>query len=103
MRDVRTRAHLGMAGIASALLPDPAVGVAALCGARVSEAAAAPAASALRQALPQGYLAVQLAELERYKARYGPLSAPEEEDEDEDEEEGDFESRSQSEISVASV
>lgn len=61
VRDARTRAHLGMAGIASALLPDPAVGVAALCGGRVAEAAGAATASAVRQALPQGYLAVQFA------------------------------------------
>ena len=61
VRDVRTRAHLGMAGIAAALLPDPAVAVAASCGDRVSGRAAAPAPAAVRASFPQGYLAVQLA------------------------------------------
>lgn len=59
VRDRRTRALLQEAGIAAQLLPDPAVLVRELFGARIERHAAQGEVAELRRAFPQGYLAVQ--------------------------------------------
>jgi hypothetical protein len=59
VRDARTQAHLAAAGLASTLLPDPVVMLAELFGAPIRRLAGAGEVAALRQAFPQGYLAVQ--------------------------------------------
>ena len=63
VRDARTQAHLAAAGVASALLPDPVVMLAACFGDRIrGQAASAEAPAevlALGQACGPGYLAVQ--------------------------------------------
>lgn len=59
VRDARTQAHLAAAGLASTLLPDPVVMLAELFGASIRRLAEAGEVAALRQAFPQGYLAVQ--------------------------------------------
>ena len=59
VRDHRTLAHLAGAGRRARLMPDPAVMVAALFGARIRRRARAGAVAALRRQFPQGYLAVQ--------------------------------------------
>jgi polysaccharide pyruvyl transferase WcaK-like protein len=61
VRDVRTQAALRAAGLDALLLPDPAVLVATLFGAAVREQAARGPVAALREAFPQGHLALQLA------------------------------------------
>ncbi|WP_027819045.1 polysaccharide pyruvyl transferase family protein [Paraburkholderia bannensis] len=55
VRDRRTHAHLRARGIDAALIPDPAVMVAELFGARLR----AHAARAIVDAFPQGYAAIQ--------------------------------------------
>lgn len=59
VRDAATRAQLAVAGIEAALLPDPAVMVAALFGGAIRTQAERGAVAALQQAFPQGHLAVQ--------------------------------------------
>lgn len=59
VRDARTLALLQAAGIDARLMPDPAVMVAELFGARIDEHAQQGEVARLRQAFPQGYVAVQ--------------------------------------------
>lgn len=59
VRDRRTQALLAREGIAAVLLPDPAVMVAELFGARIRRQGEAGEPAAMRTAFPQGYLAVQ--------------------------------------------
>ena len=59
VRDLRTQANLRSAGIAARLAPDPAVMVAELFGAKLHARADHGEVARLRDALPQGYLAVQ--------------------------------------------
>lgn len=59
VRDRQTQAQLAAAGITTRLLPDPAVTVAELFGARIRARARGGELAALRRAFPQGYLAVQ--------------------------------------------
>lgn len=59
VRDRQTQAQLAAAGIAAQLLPDPAVLVAELFGARIRAQACAGEVAQLRQAFAQGYIAVQ--------------------------------------------
>jgi hypothetical protein len=59
VRDQQTQAQLQAAGLAAALLPDPAVLVAELFGATIRERLAAGAASQMGAAFPRGYLALQ--------------------------------------------
>lgn len=59
VRDRLTQAQLAMAGISARLMPDPAVMVAELFGARIAQQALDGEIAQLRQAFPQGYLAVQ--------------------------------------------
>lgn len=59
VREARTAAHLAAAGIAAAVVPDPAVMTAELFGETIARAAAAGEAAALRGAWAAGYLAVQ--------------------------------------------
>ena len=59
VRDRTTQVKLAAAGIAAALLPDPAVLVAELLGASIRARGAQGEVAALRAAFPQGYVAVQ--------------------------------------------
>jgi len=59
VRDRQTQAHLQDAGIAARLAPDPAVMVAELFGELVRARAARGEVARLREAFPNGYLAVQ--------------------------------------------
>ena len=59
VRDPRTQALLAHEGVTAALLPDPAVMVAELFGARIRRRGEGGEAAAMRAAFPQGYLAVQ--------------------------------------------
>lgn len=59
VRDRRTRALLEKAGIAARLVPDPAVLVKALFGARIARHTAQGEIARVRRAFPHGYLAVQ--------------------------------------------
>ncbi len=59
VRDVQTQAQLLEAGIASHLLPDPAVMVAELFGTQIRQRAVDGDVAQLMRAFPQGYLAVQ--------------------------------------------
>lgn len=59
VRDRRTQAQLQAAGIAARLAPDPAVMVADLFGAKLRARAGRGEVARLREAFPQGYLAVQ--------------------------------------------
>jgi hypothetical protein len=59
VRDRLTQAHLRAAGIEAALVPDPAVMVADLFGARIRERAARGAVKQVRDAFPNGYIALQ--------------------------------------------
>lgn len=59
VRDGRTQALLDAAGIRSRLMPDPAVMVAELFGAKVEEHARQGEVARIFQAFPQGYVAVQ--------------------------------------------
>lgn len=59
VRDERTLAHLHGAGIAARLMPDPAVTVAELFGARIAERARSGAVRDVLARHPRGYLAVQ--------------------------------------------
>ena len=59
VRDRRTQAQLQSAGIAARLVPDPAVMVAELFGATLHARAGHGEVARLREAFPQGYLAVQ--------------------------------------------
>lgn len=59
VRDRQTHAQLRAAGIAARLAPDPAVMVAELFGEPVRARAARGEVARLREAFPQGYLAVQ--------------------------------------------
>lgn len=59
VRDRRTLALLGEAGMAARLAPDPAVMVAELFGARIGERAAGGEVARVLAAFPQGHLAVQ--------------------------------------------
>lgn len=59
VRDRQTQAQLQAVGIAARLAPDPAVMVAELFGEQIRARAARGEIARLREALPQGYLAVQ--------------------------------------------
>lgn len=59
VRESRTLAHLGNAGITARLAPDPAVMVAELFGETIRRHGARGEPARLRAAFPQGYLAVQ--------------------------------------------
>src|SRR5262249_40319585 len=59
VRDARTLSHLAGAGIAARLIPDPAVVAADLFGARIRAAARRGDTQRMREAFPQGWLAVQ--------------------------------------------
>ncbi|HJV84936.1 MAG TPA: polysaccharide pyruvyl transferase family protein [Noviherbaspirillum sp.] len=59
VRDGRTQAILDAAGIASQLVPDPAVAVAELFGERIGQHAKHGEVARVRDAFPKGYLAVQ--------------------------------------------
>lgn len=59
VRDRQTQASLAAAGIPARLMPDPAVMVAELFGARIRQRAAAGEVARVRRAFPQGYVAVQ--------------------------------------------
>jgi hypothetical protein len=59
VRDRQTQAQLQAAGIAARLAPDPAVMVAELFGAKLRARVGHGEVARLREALPQGYLAVQ--------------------------------------------
>ena len=59
VRDRLTQAHLHGAGIGTRLMPDCAVMVAELFGEKIRAQTAAGAVAQIRQAFPQGYLAVQ--------------------------------------------
>lgn len=59
VRDRQTQAQLAAAGIAARLLPDPAVMVAELFGARIRARERGGEVAAARRAFAQGYLAVQ--------------------------------------------
>lgn len=59
VRDMQTQALLRKAGISARLIPDPAVMVAELFGARIRRHAEQGEVAATRTAFPQGYLAVQ--------------------------------------------
>lgn len=59
VRDRHTRASLHAAGIATRLMPDSAVMVAALFGARIDGHACKGEVARVRAALPDGYLAIQ--------------------------------------------
>ena len=60
VRDRVTQAVLAEAGVAAALLPDPAVLVADLFRHQIGQRAGAGEVAALRAGFPQGYLALQL-------------------------------------------
>jgi len=59
VRDMQTQHTLQAAGIATTLLPDPAVLVAELFGERIAQHGAQGEAAPLRLAFPHGFLAVQ--------------------------------------------
>jgi hypothetical protein len=59
VRDERTLSHLAAAGISARLMPDPAAMVAGLFGDRIRAAARRGDARRMREAFPQGFLAVQ--------------------------------------------
>ncbi len=59
VRDRQTRATLQGAGIDARLMPDPAVMVAELFGARIRRRARQGEVAQIRRAFPQGYVAVQ--------------------------------------------
>jgi hypothetical protein len=59
VRDAATQAQLQAAGIAARLVPDPAVMVAALFGARIRGHARRGEVARLRAAFPQGWIAAQ--------------------------------------------
>lgn len=59
VRDAFTQHTLGVAGIASRLLPDPAVMMAELFGDVIRDRADGEAVSAIRDTCPNGYIAVQ--------------------------------------------
>ena len=59
VRDLRSQALLQAVGIAARLLPDPAVLVQALFGARIGRHATLGEVARIRQAFPHGHLAVQ--------------------------------------------
>jgi len=59
VRDRQTQSLLAAAGIQTRLLPDPAVMVAELFGARIHAHALAGDLAQIRQSFPQGYFAVQ--------------------------------------------
>jgi hypothetical protein len=60
VRDTRTQTHLVSAGIAARLMPDPVAMLAELFGTRIRAVARRGAVRRLRDAFPDGYLAVQL-------------------------------------------
>ncbi|WP_137895242.1 polysaccharide pyruvyl transferase family protein [Ramlibacter sp. 2FC] len=60
VRDLQTQAQLQAAGLAPALLPDPAALVAELFGPAIRERLQQGEPAAARTAFPQGYLALQL-------------------------------------------
>jgi len=59
VRDLQTQSQLQAAGLAAALLPDPAVLVAELFGPAIRERLAGGAAGQMGAAFPRGYLALQ--------------------------------------------
>ena len=59
VRDRTTQAHLQAAGIRTRLMPDPAVMVAELFGEAIHRRSGQGEVARIRQAFPQGYLAVQ--------------------------------------------
>lgn len=59
VRDLQTQAQLRAQNIAAQLIPDPAVMVAELFGARIRARAAQVAMQAVLRAFPQGYAAIQ--------------------------------------------
>lgn len=59
VRDRQTKALLDASGLATRLIPDPAVMVAELFGAKIRQRAARRAISQILDAFPQGYVAVQ--------------------------------------------
>lgn len=59
VRDLRTRAHLEAAGVRAALVPDPAVLVAELFGAKIRCHGIGGAVGQVLAAFPQGYIAIQ--------------------------------------------
>jgi hypothetical protein len=59
VRDQTTQTHLGAAGVMAELVPDAAIHVAELFCATISQHAAQGEVLRLRNAMPQGYLAVQ--------------------------------------------
>ncbi|MCG5072692.1 polysaccharide pyruvyl transferase family protein [Paraburkholderia tagetis] len=59
VRDRQTRDQLRVQGIDAQLIPDPAVMVAELFGARISNRAAQGAVKTVLQTFPQGYIAIQ--------------------------------------------
>ncbi|TXL64842.1 polysaccharide pyruvyl transferase family protein [Zeimonas arvi] len=61
VRDQRSLAQLEAAGLAPRLVPDPAVMVAELFGARIAERRRAGEPARVQRAFPRGYLAVQFA------------------------------------------
>lgn len=62
VRDAQTQQQLNAAGLATQLLPDPAVMVAELFAERLHERGAWGEAAQMQQQFPQGYLAVQCSE-----------------------------------------
>lgn len=60
VRDGRTQAALRALGVDAALAPDPAVRVATLCAAPIANHAQHGEVAALRDAFPDGYVAVQV-------------------------------------------
>jgi len=59
VRDTVTKAHLAAAGIASLLMPDPAVMVEELFGDLIRRRSGEGEVARIRQAFPQGYIAAQ--------------------------------------------
>lgn len=59
VRDSLSRAQLEAAGLSARLIPDPAVMLKELFGARIRARSFRPALASIRQAFPEGYLAVQ--------------------------------------------
>jgi hypothetical protein len=60
VRDTCTQAHLATAGIAARLMPDPVAMLAELFGTRIRAVARRGAVRRMRDAFPDGYLAVQI-------------------------------------------
>jgi hypothetical protein len=59
VRDMQTRSHLASAGISARLIPDPAVMVAELFGAKIRERARDGKVAQALRTFPHGYIAVQ--------------------------------------------